>query len=146
PKPGARPQNGINGLHVRGSMLYFTNTNFETFNRMPINIEDGSAAGAASTVVAGLAGDDFAVDGRGNAYVCVNSRDEVVKVEVGGGGVTVLAGVAGPTSVAFGRGGGVDRRSLYVSSDGGIPGYVSGNFTVGGRVSRIDVGLGGYYR
>ncbi|KAI4089779.1 MAG: hypothetical protein LQ344_005144 [Seirophora lacunosa] len=146
-----RRSSGVNGLRVRGSTLFFTNSDLETLNRVPINAS-GSAAGAATAIVGGLAVDDFTLDDEGQAYVAVSdATNEVVKVAVPGGGVTVLAGspqdqatIAGPTGAAFGRGL-LDRRSLYVSSTGGIQGYLGGNFTVGGRVSRIDVGSAGYY-
>ncbi|KAL8763267.1 MAG: hypothetical protein Q9184_000907 [Pyrenodesmia sp. 2 TL-2023] len=151
PKPGSKPTNGINGVRIRNGVLYFTNSNFETFNRIPLNA-DGSAAVPASTIASGVAGDDFALDARGHAYVALTVENEVAKVEVPRGKVTVLAGspedqvtIAGPTSAAFGRTV-LDKKSLYVVSTGGVQGYINaGNFTVGGRVSKIDLGLYGYY-
>ncbi|KAL8825594.1 MAG: hypothetical protein Q9170_007738 [Blastenia crenularia] len=150
PKPGSVPQNGINGLHIRNSVLYFTNSNLETFNSVPINA-DGTAKGPAETIASGIAADDFALDAKGQAYITVNAENEMAKVKVPGGETTVLAGspedtstIAGPTAAAFGRGL-IDKTSLYISSSGGIAGYISGNFTVGGRISRIDLGLDGYY-
>ncbi|KAL8921530.1 MAG: hypothetical protein Q9208_005684 [Pyrenodesmia sp. 3 TL-2023] len=150
PKPGSMPVNGINGVRTRNGVLYFTNSNFETFNQVALNA-DGSAAGPASTIANGVAGDDFVLDAKGQAYVGLNVQNEVAKVEVPSGKVTVLAGspqdqvtIAGPASAAFGRTV-LDKKSLYVVSNGGLQGYITGNFTVGGRVSRIDLGLYGYY-
>ncbi|KAL9601938.1 MAG: hypothetical protein Q9219_002162 [cf. Caloplaca sp. 3 TL-2023] len=150
PVPGSSLQNGINGLHIRNGVLYFSNSNQETLNSVPIN-SDGTATGPAKAIASGLAVDDFALDARGQAYLTLNAENEVAKVTVPEGEATVLAGspedvvtVAGPAAAAFGRGL-VDRASLYVVTNGGISGYSSGNFSVGGRVSRIDVGLYGYY-
>ncbi|KAL8898671.1 MAG: hypothetical protein Q9207_006588 [Kuettlingeria erythrocarpa] len=150
PKLGSKPTAGVNGIHIRDRVLYFTNSNFATFNQMPLNA-DGSAAGPATTIASEVAGDDFALDAKGQAYVALNGENEVAKVEVPSGKVTVLAGspqdqvtIAGPASAAFGRTV-LDKKSLYIVSNGGLQGYTTGNFTVGGRVSRIDLGLSGYY-
>ncbi|KAI4178627.1 MAG: hypothetical protein LQ346_007379 [Caloplaca aetnensis] len=150
PKLGSKPTSGINGVHIRNGVLYFTNSDFATLNQIPLNA-DGSAAGPASTIASGVAGDDFALDAKGKAYVALNGANEVAKVDVPSGKVTVLAGspqdqvtIAGPASAAFGRTL-LDKKSLYIVSDGGLQGYITGNFTVGGRVSRIDLGLNGYY-
>lgn len=150
PIPGRMPEMGVNGLHIRDGELYFTSTNQGVFGRVPLNA-DGSAAGPATTVASGLDADDFILDDKGQAYLFINIGNEVVKVGVPGGEATVLAGsqadlstIAGPSSGAFGRTL-LDKTSLYVGSNGGIPGYSGGSFKVGGRISRIDVGLGGYY-
>ncbi len=142
--------NGVNGVRLRNGVLYFTNSDFATFNQLPLNA-DGSAAGPASTIASEVAGDDFALDAKGQAYVGLNAANEIAKVEVPSGKVTVLAGspqdqvtIAGPASAAFGRTA-LDKKSLYIVSNGGLQGYATGNFTVGGRVSRIDLGLNGYY-
>lgn len=150
PIPGRMPEMGVNGIKIRDSELYFTSTNQGIFGRIPLNA-DGTAAGPATAIASGLDADDFNLDAKGQAYLFINIGNEVVKVGVPGGGAKVLAGsqadlrtIAGPSSGAFGRTV-LDKTSLYVGSNGGIPGYAGGNFTVGGRISRIDVGLGGYY-
>ncbi|KAL8931893.1 MAG: hypothetical protein Q9216_007033, partial [Gyalolechia sp. 2 TL-2023] len=155
PIPGRMPEMGVNGVHIRdGRELYFTSTNQGVLGRVRLNA-DGTAAGPATSIASGFPADDFTLDARGQAYLFINIGNQVVKVStVPGGGegeATVLAGsmadlstIAGPSSGAFGRTV-LDKTSLYVGSNGGIPGYSGGNFTVGGRISRIDVGLRGYY-
>ncbi|KAL9024318.1 MAG: hypothetical protein Q9196_006605, partial [Gyalolechia fulgens] len=150
PIPGSALELGINGVRIRDGVLYFTNTNLEILNRVALN-PDGTAAGPATSIASGLAVDDFALDAKGQAYLFLNTKNQVAKVAVPGGAATVLAGseadlstIAGPAGGAFGRTL-LDKTSLYVGSNGGIQGYSGGNFTVGGRISRIDVGLGGYY-
>ncbi|KAL8996970.1 MAG: hypothetical protein Q9188_006441 [Gyalolechia gomerana] len=150
PIPGRMPEMGINGVHIRDGVLYFTSTNQGILGRVPLNA-DGTAAGPATSIASGLPADDFTLDAKGQAYLFINIHNQVAKVAVPGGEATVLAGseadlstIAGPSSGAFGRTV-LDKTSLYVGSNGGIPGYSGGNFTVGGRISRIDVGLSGYY-
>ncbi|KAL8710718.1 MAG: hypothetical protein Q9220_004736 [cf. Caloplaca sp. 1 TL-2023] len=148
PVPGKVPQNGINGLRVLDRTLYFTNSNQEIFASLPL-YRNGSAAGKAKILYSDVAGDDFAIDNQGkNAYVAVNSGDEILRLGLtgaiggeGGDRSVVVAkgeGLAGPTSARFGgRGGG--GRELYVSSNGGVGQYVTGNFTRGGGVGVVRI-------
>ena len=142
-------KNGINGIKIRDGALFFTNSNTEIFARLPIN-KNGTAAGVASIVASGLSGDDFQFDNKGDAFVALNSANSLGFIAAGStDSVVVLAGsqdsfvLAGPTACQFGRTL-LDEGSLYVSSTGGVAAYKTGNFTVGGRISRIDVGYEGY--
>lgn len=133
---------GINGLHVLGKYLYYTNSGSESFFRIPIHA-DGMAAGPAELLAGNLNGaDDFALGRGGNAYIALGTLNEVVRVAVGGAVEVVVEGVPGSTAVAFGRGKG-DQCDVYISSNGGASGYVTGNFTAGGAVSRAFVRVTG---
>ena len=151
PKAGSVPPLGINGLHIFKGTLYFSNLNFETFNQVAIKA-DGTAAAPATAISSGFGNiDDFIFDRKGNAYLNYNAQNSEVKLTLPEGKKTLLAGsvndtttLAGPTACAFGRSI-LDKTSLYITTTGGVAGYVTGNFTVGGTISRIDVGLDGYY-
>lgn len=141
-----RPGVGINGIKVRNHTLFFANTDRKIFGRIPVS-SDGTPE-APPTVVANLeAPDDFSLGARGQAFVALNGANALVRVSKEGA-VTRLAGgapgsvLAGPTATALGRGEG-DRRSVYISTSGGVQEYVTGNVTVAGTISRVD--LKGYY-
>ena len=146
--PTSVPATGVNGIKIRDGALFWTNTNTETFNRIPIH-PDGTAAGVGATVASGIAGDDFVFNKKGNAFISQNSQNDLVFLDPKGGSKTVIAGsldsttLAGPSACQFGRTL-FDKNSLYVTTDGGLAGYITGNFTVGGTVSRIDVGKADY--
>lgn len=147
-KPSSIPAAGVNGIKIRDGVLFWTNTNAETFNRIPIH-PDGTATGAGSTVASGIAGDDFVFNKRGDAFIAQNGRIDLVLLESKRGNEMIIAGspdstsLAGPSACQFGRTL-FDKDSLYVTTDGGIAQYITGNFTIGGMVSRIDVGKAGY--
>ena len=146
--PTSIPGNGVNGIKIRDGALFWTNNNAQTFNRIPIH-PDGTTAGTSSTLASGIAGDDFVFNKRGDAFIAQNAWDNLVFLRAGGGSALVIAGspnstvLAGPSACQFGRTL-VDRKSLYVTTNGGLAGYFTGNFRIGGTVSRIDVGDAGY--
>lgn len=132
--------NGINGIRVRGSSLYFTNSALGTFNVVPIDPATGEKAGEARVVAEGLAApDDFEVDEKGGvAYVCNGFVNQVVRIGLKSGEMEVVVDVPGPTSVRFGHGVG-GKEKVYVSTIGGLLQYVEHNITVGGAVYEIEV-------
>ena len=150
--PGSSSPIAINGVEILpGSTgtLYFSNSAAGTLNSISIHA-DGSAKAPAMTVVLGLFIDDFLLDGKGNAYLNLNDANSEAKLKLEGAVETVLAGspqdkttLAGPTACRFRRTK-LNGTNLYISTNGGTAGYRTGNFTVGGRISRID--LDGYYR
>jgi hypothetical protein len=117
----------VNGIHVRDSTLYFTNTGEAIFAKMPIH-EDGTPAGDTS-IIARAPGDDYYDDFtlRGDfAYLVTGSGNSVEKVRLDGRGKqTIVAGslnstaLAGPTAAAFGRTE-WDSDVLYVVTSGGV--------------------------
>ncbi|KAH9212942.1 hypothetical protein DL95DRAFT_367500 [Leptodontidium sp. 2 PMI_412] len=128
---------GVNGIHVHGSDLFFTNFNRAIFARIPISLRTGEATGPAQVVVNGTAGDDFILSEDGNkAYLALWGRNEIAEVDVRGRAVRAVATspiLEASSAVAWGRGL-VDQNSLYVSA---------GNSGVGtamtGTVARVDL-------
>jgi hypothetical protein len=53
--------NGVNGIRVRGSTLYFNNPRRGTFCRIPINPISGHREGNVKIITAGLEPDDFEI-------------------------------------------------------------------------------------
>lgn len=133
---------GINGLHTRNDYLYFTNSFQYLFARVPIT-SSGSATGPYEVVAYNGIGDDFTFDNDGNAYITQDPGDALQRVTPEGI-VTVLAGntnstiLEGDTAAAFGRTE-WDRDTLYVVTNGGIPGPVAGTNVFGGKVLRVNV-------
>jgi sugar lactone lactonase YvrE len=141
---GSHPH-GINGIKVQDGFLYYTNRGTSTLWRIPTDEENGIVpAGAQGTQVAqNTTGDDIVLDADGFIYVALGGPDNAIGlVDPRTGGMSVVAekfnstssGLIGPTAWQFGRGA-TDRRSLYVTADGGNPESVLG--TQG--LSRIDV-------
>ncbi len=104
---------GANGVKVRGSAVWVSNTDHGTVVRIPSR-RDGSA-GTIVTEVSGLSGpDDFAFTGRhGELLVALNAANQVALVAPHGMPSIVLTaqdGLSNPTSVA------VRRGTIYVPS------------------------------
>ena len=136
---------GVNGLNVYSDVLYFTNTAQNILGQISINA-DGTPRGKAQIVANINTPNDFAISQNGDFLITQEGPNQLNFLPRGGAGsVTVLvnsndvAGLVGTTAARFGRGRS-DRQSLYVTSNGGAQGYASGNFKVGGRVSRVDYG------
>lgn len=142
--PTGGSSTGINGLRLRGSTLYFTNTAQAVLAKVQINT-DGTPQGNAVILAHAFAGttyDDFAVRGpSGDVFLAANAANAITEVPADGGAQTVVAGnvnstrIAEPTSAAFGRGPG-DKDTLYVTTAGGL-GIVSADETVGGQVVAV---------
>jgi hypothetical protein len=134
---------GINGLDIFESVLYFTNSFANTFNRVPIN-SDGTPSGASQTIVScDLVCDDFSIDEKGNAFIAQNTGNALRKVTPDGVSTIVVGGLnstdlAGPTSARFSRKPG-EKSVMYVTTCGGLAGPVNGTFVEGGKVVAIDV-------
>lgn len=121
PPPPAYPL-GINGVHVQGSSLFFTNTGAATFSRVRIR-PDGTAAGPVEALSTGIEGpDDFALSPNGPAFITVNQIRSIVAVDPKGSRVHIAGGAnstdfATPTAAQFGRTR-MDSRTLYVTTAG----------------------------
>jgi hypothetical protein len=128
---------GVNGIHVHGQNLFFTNFNQAIFARIPISLQTGAATGPAQVVVNGTAGDDFILSEDGNkAYLALWGRNEIAEIDIPGRVARVVAtstALEASSAVAWGRGLG-DQTSLYVSA---------GNSGMGtammGTVARVDL-------
>ena len=141
---------GIHALRIRDGSLFFDNSAQETFVRIPIH-SDGTAAGAAVVLSTNINSNGFAFDSKGDAFFTENTPNALGYVPVGGGESTVLAGVPltapsylpGPESCEFGRTR-LDCETLYITTTGGIASGL-GNLTLGGTLSKVNIGKAGYY-
>ncbi|KAM0253342.1 hypothetical protein ACHAQJ_007292 [Trichoderma viride] len=136
---------GVDGVHVHGDSVYFTNFGNGTFNKLPIN-QDGTPAGPVTTI-ANTKGpldqyDDFTFDCEGNAFVVTGGGNTIERISADGKSQTIIAGnlnstaIAEPTSCAFGRGP-HDKNILYVVTAGGMETPVNGNTIIGGQLVAI---------
>ena len=127
---------GVNGVKVRGNNLYFTNTNKNTYTSIPIT-SIGVSKGSASTLSTLTGPDDFQFDSFGQAYFA--GSDTIRRTAANGGTVSVCTNsplVEGSTACEFGRTL-TDLKTLYVSTNGGIEQYISGNFTNPGKIVAV---------
>lgn len=143
---------GINGIHVKGDELYFTNFAKQTFNKITINLTDEMPIGPVVQIVNNTLGDDFILSEDGKfAYVAQNTLNTLARVDIAAGSVEIVAGSLNSmdlptvTAVALGRGLG-EWNILYASSGGTIGGLIDGNLTSGGRVVRIDLPVEGCWK
>ncbi|KAJ7907213.1 hypothetical protein B0H13DRAFT_2019289 [Mycena leptocephala] len=132
------PALGINGLHVRDSHLYFTNSQQHLFARLALTVGRNNVAAAGAVeklasieLVAGNNPDDFVVDHEGRAWVTVHPGAIVLlsppasgegnwtQLTVVGNANGTDPGLIQPTSAAFGRGNSVQKKMLYVTSSVG---------------------------
>ena len=143
--PSASFPIGVNGLRLRGSTLYFTNTVQSLFAKVSINA-NGTAVGKAVGISHSPGGgsyDDFALDSNGNAFLGTNGGNSIEKVGLKGEPQVIVAGnvnsteIAEPTSAQFGRTV-KDRRTLYVTTGGGLAIPVNGNEIVGAQLVAVD--------
>ena len=143
---------GVNGLQVRGSYLYFTNTGQNIFARIPIRA-DGRPAGAASIMAHTAASTDyfdgFTFGADGDAYLVTGSGNAVVRIPARDGPQVRVAGrldsglIAEPTACAFGRGA-TDQGVLYVVTGGAVLAPVRGQMVRGGAVVWLAPVTGSY--
>ncbi|KAH8824064.1 hypothetical protein DL96DRAFT_1742436 [Flagelloscypha sp. PMI_526] len=123
---------GINGLRTHGHTVYFANSSKTFFGSIQLTstVQTVGSIKTIATVPDGsnfTAYDDFALDGKGNAWITLHSHALVVvtpsgeqRIVLGGDGNTFLAD---PTSAAFGRGAKGGKETLYVVTGGiGISG------------------------
>ena len=143
PDPSNAIQIGINGIKIRNQALTFDNYDLGTLNTIPIK-PDGTAAGPAKVIATGLVGtDDFQYDVRGDVFIAQNRPgNELGFLKSDASTGNVLAPVVGATAVQFGRTK-ADRKTLYITSDAGVMVVGGRNVTIGGRVSKANVGVEG---
>ncbi|KAJ7203833.1 hypothetical protein GGX14DRAFT_343328, partial [Mycena pura] len=109
---GPPPALGINGLHVRAGVLYFTNSQRGTFSRVPLG------GGAVQELGTGEF-DDFTLDDAGRAWVATNpgalTRFTRLKNGTWDEEIVVNTVLNGPSSAAFGRDGARETKILYMT-------------------------------
>ncbi len=87
--------------------------------------------------------DDFALDGRGDAFLVTVKGNSIEEVGRAGKPQVAIAGavnsteIAEPTAARFGRTM-ADREILYVTTAGGLTALVNGDEIVGGQLVAID--------
>ncbi len=137
---------GINGIKLRGSTLYFTNTAQALYAKIEIH-PDGTALGAAQVIAhapPNTTYDDFALDRRGNAFLTTAQGNAIEEVGRTGEPQVIVAGnvnsteIAEPTAAQFGRTR-ADRDALYVTTAGGQGIPVNGDEIVGGQLVAVDI-------
>ncbi|KAJ7337515.1 hypothetical protein DFH08DRAFT_783889 [Mycena albidolilacea] len=134
--PGApAPALGINGLHIHGSALYFTNSQQGTFARIPIAVQSKGVSKAGAVLVLSTVEppglphryDDFTFDADGRAWVTAHpgaltllyplTNGTWAQENAAGDPEGSYAVFMEPTSATFGRG--VNKKILYVTTEGG---------------------------
>jgi hypothetical protein len=117
--PGATAL-GINGLHVRDTYLYFTNSQQQLFGRVPLAVKGGNVTATRAVEKLGTVEDggpdDFAFDIHGRAWVTVHpgalalfsppasGRGHWTQVTAVGNADGTDSGLVQPTGAAFGCG------------------------------------------
>ena len=99
---------GINGIHVYGHSLYFTNLDIGTFATIPICLDTGLATGLAKTIAEGIvSGDDFAIFQHGTkALIANNGEFTLTLVDIPGKSASIAVNstiLQASSAVAFGR-------------------------------------------
>jgi hypothetical protein len=125
------PQPGVNGVRyaARTGYVYYTSTAQKVFMRVAVDPATLEPVGTPEFVAAVDNADDFCLDEEtGFAYVTrhrANTIDRVPLQPRHGSEVRHIAGdpfnevLIGPSSAAWGRNPGEDRRIAYVTTDGG---------------------------
>jgi hypothetical protein len=121
--PGADLQLGVNGIKIRGSFLYWTNTANSTLSKIRIN-SSGFPIGSSSIVTPVGGPDDFVFKSDGTTWIMRNTDEELSYIPAGSSTPILVAGsetstiLAGDTAGQFGRLEG-DRNKLYLTTNGG---------------------------
>ncbi|KXH67425.1 hypothetical protein CSAL01_13699 [Colletotrichum salicis] len=146
--PGASSTIGGNGIHVRDSYLYCTNSFLVSLFRIPINVLGYPVPGAMPEIVANLSNsftvlDDFTFGSDGGVYIATNFDNSIIRVDPTTRVTTTVAGskdsllVAGSTAIVFGKGG--EGEILYVSTSGALAAPVNGTMTEGAKVMAVEI-------
>ena len=121
---GASTNLGVNGLKIKDSYLYWTNTAAGTLNKIFITLA-GTPIGPSSVVTANVPkADDFIFKDDGTAFIAQNQNDELSVLLPSSKSAQVVAGtpisttLAGVTAGKFGRLPS-DCNRLYLTTSGG---------------------------
>ncbi|KAF5005045.1 hypothetical protein FDECE_8461 [Fusarium decemcellulare] len=140
---------GINGIKIRNSQLYFTNSNAVKIYRIAITGAGYPVKGAKPKLVADLSKgvsflDDFEFDVKGNIYAASNFDNSIVFVDVETGKWKTIVGgihkmtVAGSTAIAFAHGK-KEKNTFYVSTSGALGKPVDGTKREGAKVVAVNI-------
>ncbi|CZR52353.1 uncharacterized protein PAC_02230 [Phialocephala subalpina] len=132
-----------NGVKIRGSYLYWTNTARGSLNRVLITAA-AVPYGISEVVTANVPkADDFIFKSDGTAFIAQNQMDELSALLPGKSIAEVIAGsntsttLAGVTAGEFGRLAS-DSKRLYLTTSGGLALPINGSVVVPGSVVYID--------
>jgi hypothetical protein len=141
--PGSITNLGVNGLKIRGSYLYWSNSGNPIFCRIPIN-DLGAATGPSEVVATAYNVDDFTFRSDGTVWLAQNQLESLSVVK--NGITTLVAGnpystiLAGVTAGSFGRMRS-DCNILYLTTNGGLAIPVNGTIITGGKIASIDTSV-----
>jgi hypothetical protein len=137
---GTSAQAGVNGIKFSHGFFYFSNTNQALIARVPVSGPNATPQGTPQIVATQTLADDFIVNRVNGGLFIAENGGNVLSFVKGEGNNTVvekIAEMAGPTAVIWVPG--QEGRRLFVSTDGGVAGYIIGNYTIGGTISVVDV-------
>jgi sugar lactone lactonase YvrE len=138
-RPKSPKMPGANGIKIHDGCAWISVTSQDRVLRSRI-ATDGSA-GPLEAVAEQLHVDDFAFAESGAVYMATHAAQTIVRLRQNGERETIAGpheGVAGSTACAFGLGPG-DRKSLYVTTNGGIR-YPYRGAIEDAKLVRLDVG------
>ncbi|VUC29110.1 unnamed protein product [Clonostachys rosea] len=151
-KPTTESQFGVNGVHVLGNYVYWTNTALRALYRISINSDGYPSKNAAVELLLSMPEisivDDFTFDRKGNIWAAASSNNTVLVIYKNGGSkeystyksaageVTSLA-LGGVTATAFGKGG--DSNTLFASTSGATAVPVNGTVTEPAKIAAVDL-------
>lgn len=133
-------QVSIDGVHVFGEELFYTNLNQGIFAKIPISLSTGVPTGPAEIIVNGtIFADDFVISRDGStAWIAMNGLYTLVEVDIYGKQARIVADstrLQSISAVAYGRTP-LDENSLYIT---GAANVTDGNGTTEGRITRVDL-------
>jgi hypothetical protein len=142
-------QSGVNGIRIHGSYLYFSNTARATFYRVPLTplgtVLSNATVDTLFSAAPGTTMDDFAIDGKGTAWLCTNNVEgnRLLAIGIGGKvettvGKDVIGNLSseGLTSAVFGKGG--EKDILFVTMEGESMSAGNGTRKGGAKVLAVD--------
>ncbi|CAH0058191.1 unnamed protein product [Clonostachys solani] len=151
-KPTTDSPFGVNGVHVWGTHLYWTNTALRSLYRIAIDSSGYPLKSAAVEVLLSLPDisiiDDFTFDKKGNIWAAASSNNTMLVIYKNGGSkeystytsaageVTSLA-LGGVTATAFGMG--RDSNTLFATTSGASAVPVNGTVTEPAKVVAVDL-------
>jgi sugar lactone lactonase YvrE len=119
-RPKSIQMPGANGIKLQDGWAWISITDHDRVVRSKI-AADGSA-GPMEVVAEKLRADDFAFGESAAVYIATHAAQTVLRLDPVGGRETIAGpreGAVGSTACAFGRGA-EDRKSLYVTTTGGL--------------------------
>jgi putative intracellular protease/amidase/sugar lactone lactonase YvrE len=138
----SNPFPAVNGIKRYNNALFASNTQRQLLIRIPLT--ENHQPGLPEVFLSNVNLDDFAFDLHGNLYGTTHVYNSVVRVSPDKQITTIAKaeqGVAGSTSLAFGRG---DRRtSLFVTTNGGMSLPLPTGIE-SGKVVQLDIGVEGF--